>query len=297
MLTWTAFLPSIIGFHLTNNSACGRQQVNLSSGVMTPRRSPLLPNHSMSRSIQLNGIWGPSSPSSSSSSSSNEDDCNDDEEVVEGTEEPPVDEAVVETSMLSTDASSENIVAKASSTDSTEKSLWVLLNEIGNNFQAMAQKSTTLGYQSEDQYKKILFAAKACVYYTLFIIYRTYRGFFVLLPATFREVYKKMEMTMNTGNLSMEEIDFTESGNDTTSNVKWGTKITVSILTSVITTSYVVGGMLKMASKFFRTIVRTSDVPKSFGAAADEVLNFEGRINRVGKVNGDESVGSSGLAP
>merc|ERR1712003_18680 len=146
-----------------------------------------------------------------------------------------------------------------------------------------AQRSTAKGYQSEDQSRKILFAAKACTYYTLFMIYRAYRGFFVLLPATFRRVYQKMEIAMNTGNLSMEETDFAENGNDITSKVKWRTKITVSILTTVITISYVVGGMLKMASEFFRTIARTSDVPKSFGAAADEVLNFEGRINRVGK--------------
>ncbi len=102
---------------------------------------------------------------------------------------------------------------------------------------------------------------------------------------------------MNTGNLSLDEIGFDENGKDVPSSTpKWRTKITVSILTSVITVSYIVGGVLKMASKFLRTIAKTSDVPKSFGAAADEVMNIEGRIGRVGKVNGDIAE-SSGLSP
>ena len=163
----------------------------------------------------------------------------------------------------------------------------------------MAQKSTAKGYQCEDRYKKILYAVKSCVYYTLFILYRAYRGFFVLLPATFRQVYRKMEAAMNTGNLSLEEIGFTENGNDSvsSSSTNWKTKLTVSVLTSVVTISYVFGGILKMASKFIRTIAKTSNVSKSFEAAADEVVNFEDRISRVGKINGEEDIEPSGLGP
>jgi len=299
MLTWAVSLPSILGFHLITNSPRGRHQVYFSSGSVTPRHSSFHINQSTTRSFELKGIWG-SSQSSSSSSSSSEDDSNDDEEMVTEMGKTPVDESLVETkpSMPSADASSEDDVAVKSSTAASEKSLWVLLNEIGNNFRGLAQKSAAKGYESEEQSKKMVFAAKACIYYTLFIIYRVYRGFFVLLPATFREVYQKLEKAMNTENLSMEETGFTGNGDDLTSNsTRWRTKITVSILTSVVTISYVVGGTLKMASKFFRTIAKTSDVPKSFGAAADEVLNFEGRINRVGKVNGEEGADKSGLAP
>lgn len=178
ILAWTVFVPSIFGFHLTINSSCRRHQVNLSGDVITPRQSSLPPNQSMTRATKLKGIWG---SSSSPSSSSSEDDCNDDEEVETETGQTPVDEVVVETSMSSADASSENRVSMESSKAGSEKSLWILLNEIGNNFQAMAQRSTTKGYQSEDQSKKILFASKACIYYTLFIIYRAYRGFFCAL--------------------------------------------------------------------------------------------------------------------
>ena len=87
---------------------------------------------------------------------------------------------------------------------------------------------------------------------------------------------------MNTGNLDMIEKDDT----DTTTTVKensWRTKITVSLLTSVVTVSYICGGVLKLISKFIRTMLKTSNVTKSFEAAADEMGNFEGRISRVGK--------------
>eukprot|EP00536_Pseudo-nitzschia_multiseries_P000278 jgi/Psemu1/299946/fgenesh1_kg.4_\ len=104
---------------------------------------------------------------------------------------------------------------------------------------------------------------------------------------------------MDSGNMSIEEVGYTESGEDTvSSSSKWKTKLTVSILSMVVTLSYIVGGILKMGAQFFRTIAKTSDVPKSFEAAADEVMNFEGRISRVGKVNGaDDASPSSGLAP
>jgi hypothetical protein len=285
ILTWTVFIPSILGFQLTGNSQCERHGAFVTSSVVTSRRSPILPTKPLSRGIQLESIWG-SSSSSSSSSSNNEDEDTNDEETTKETETTPTKDAAVDTSTSST-------VESTSSAVSTEKSLLALLNDIGNNFKGMAQKATTKGYTCEDQKQKILFAAKACLYYTLFIIYRSYRGFFVLLPATFKQVYQKMEATMITGNLSLEE-----TGEDITStSTTWRTKVTVGILTSVITISYIVGGVVKMATKFIRTIAKTSDVPKSFGAAADEVMNIEGRISRVGKVNGDEGVGTSGLAP
>jgi hypothetical protein len=296
ILTWMVFIPSILGFHLTSNSPCERHRAHLANGVMTPRQSPIFSSQRLARGIQLDAIWG--SSSSAPSSSSGEDDDTNDKDATKETEKTPSDEAVVDTtSMSSTDKSSDPAVE--SSTPGTEKSLLDLVNEIGNNFQVLAKRSTTTGYESKGQSKKILYAAKACIYYTLFIIYRAYRGIFVLLPLTFRQVYRKMEAAMNTGNLSLEEIGFNESGGGDMINnsSKWRTKVTVSILTTVVTISYVVGGILKMATKFLRTIVKTSDVPKSFGAAADEVMDFEGRISRVGKVNGDEGVEKGGLAP
>jgi hypothetical protein len=161
--------------------------------------------------------------------------------------------------------------------------LLTLLNEVGEKFKTMAQKSTANGIKSKNQSTKILYAAKACLYYTLFIIYRTYRGFFVLLPATVRQVYHQMEVVMNTGNLDMIDENDDDTTTDTVKKNSWRTKITVSLLTSVVTVSYICGGVLKLVSKFVRTMFQTSNVTKSFEAAADEMGNFEGRISRVGK--------------
>ena len=268
ILTWLVSITSILGFQPTSNS-------------VTSRRSPFVSSPRFAKSVRLAAMWG---------ASSNDEN----EEVEDEVEEPSTDDGAVSTSMESTGESS----IDAKTPVSPEKSLLKLVNEIGNNFRTMAQKSTAKGYQSEDQYKRILHAAKACIYYSLFIVYRAYRGFFVLLPATFREVYIKMEAAMNAGNLSLEEIGFDESGEEVASSKsKWRTKVTVSILTTVITASYIVGGVVKMATRFVRTIAKTSDVPKSFGAAADEVINIEGRIGRVGKVNGQSAEDSAGLAP
>ena len=190
--------------------------------------------------------------------------------------------------LTSSNSDSSAAASTTTTTTSSEKSLWVLLNEIGNNFQGMAQRATKKGSESDAQSKKIIYAAKGSVYYTLFILYRAYRGFFVLLPATFLQVYRKMEAVMNTGNLSLDEIGVGDDAVGKSS--KWRTKLTVSILSTVITLSYVAGGLLKMTTKFLRTIAKTSDVSKSFEAAADEVMDFEGRISRVGKINGEDGV-------
>jgi len=309
-----AFLPSNLGFQqLTTNSPCQQRYLYSANGVMTTRHhSRFLSTSSqrLERGLQLESLWRHNSPKSSNKDEdkddSKDDSKDDEEEKTDEVEKKPQDEDVETSSSssssveaTSSSSSSSDTIVKSPTTTDSEKSLSTMLNELGNNFKAMAQKSTAKGYQCEDRYKKILYAVKSCVYYTLFILYRSYRGFFVLLPATFRQVYQKMEAAMNTGNLSLEEISFPENGNDSvsSSSTTWKTKLTVSLLASVVTISYVFGGILKMASKFIRTIAKTSNVSKSFEAAADEVVNFEGRISRVGKINGEEDIEPSGLAP
>ena len=273
ILTTVVHIPSTCGFHLTSNTLSIK-------GVQPPRQSQKFPNKRKTGGVQLEVIWGPSS----SSTSDNDSPSNGEE--IEETEKTSEDETIVKSPKSSDDA--EDSTQSSTGNIGNEKSLLALVNDIGNNFKSMAQKAVANGYQCEQQNKKIGFAVKACVYYTLFIIYRSYRGFFVLLPATFREVYKKMDAAM------AKDLTLSDDVEDATSSTsKFRTKITVSILTTVITISYVVGGILKMASKFVRTIAKTSDVPKSFGAAADEVMNFEGRMNRVAKIDTE----TSGLTP
>lgn len=310
LLAWISFLPSNLGFQLPNVSLLPPA----TQGVVTRRQSPfLLTNQQRStRGLPLAGIFGKHDFSSSSSKDSEENNADDKEQAKEPTEDEDADAVATSSSSSSSetaDASPVDIVAtdstdvvvatNSSATTSSDKSLWVLINEIGNSFKDMGQRATTKGSESDAQSKKILYAVKACVCYTLFILYRAYRGVFVLLPATFLTVYRKMEAVYNSGNLSLDEIGYAESGEDAVvKTTKWRTRFTVSILTTVITLSYIVSGILKMGSKFLRTIAKTSDVPKSFEAAADEAMDFEGRISRVGKINGEEDdIKTSGLLP
>jgi hypothetical protein len=208
--------------------------------------------------------------------------------------------------MISNDSGSSKAAASllsSSNTTTSSKSpgLIALLNDVGQSFKPMAEKATAKGYQADKQVKKILYAVQACVCYSLFIIYRAYRGLFVLLPAVFRQVYQKMEAAMNSDDLSLDDPNNAMSSVTTTAapetKVTWRTKITVSVLATVVTVSYVLGGTLQMATKFFRTITKTSSVPKSFEAAADEMVDYEDRIRRIGKINGDEDIEPSGFAP
>lgn len=283
LLSMMTFLPSNLGFHLT---------------TMTRHQSQFLPatrNHVQQRSIRGDGVQLSESFFKRSSPTDN-DDSSEEKEITEEEEEEETkalleDDSSPSVEIVSTDdiidAETSDPTKESESTSTTEdstsnnKSLLTLLNEVGEKFKTMAQKSTAKGIESKKQSTKILYAAKACLFYTLFIIYRTYRGFFVLLPATVRQVYHQMEVVMNTGNLDMIENDDTDT--TTVKENSWRTKITVSLLTSVVTVSYICGGVLKLISKFIRTMLKTSNVTKSFEAAADEMGNFEGRISRVGK--------------
>jgi len=277
ILLWTTFLPSNLGFHLPRQA---HEIITHRSQFLTTS----LTQRSI-RNVQLEAFWKFSSSSSPSNGDSDEDEEITEEE--EGEVAKPQDKE--EDSSTDIDIKYTSKQPGSSITDSTYRSLLSLINDIGNNFKDMAEKATARGYLSEDQYKKILYAAKACLYYTIFIIYRSYRGFFVLLPITVRQVYKKMNDVMNTENLSMLENNDGATTTVRKSN-NWRTKLTVSMLTSVVTISYIFGGALEMITKFFQTITKTSNVTKSFEAAADEMVNFEGRISRVGKINGEENI-------
>ena len=302
LLSMMTFLPSTLGFHLTTTMTRHPSQFFLPA---TTR------NHvQQRRSIRGDGIQLSESFFNRSSPKKDNDDSSEEKEITEEEEEEEETKAGEDDSsplveIISTDDiidaelsdSTKELESTSTTEDSTSnnnKSLLTLLNEVGEKFKTNAQKSTAKGIESKKQSTKILYAAKACLFYTLFISYRTYRGFFVLLPATVRQVYHQMEVVMNTGNLDM--IEKNDDTTDTTTTVKensWRTKITVSLLTSVVTVSYICGGVLKLISKFIRTMLKTSNVTKSFEAAADEMGNFEGRISRVGKKSNNNNEGEN----
>lgn len=163
-----------------------------------------------------------------------------------------------------------------------EKSLMATLNDLGQSFKSRAQQTTAKVYQAEKRSKKVLYSLQACCYYFLFMIYRGYRGFFVILPAVFREVYAKLRRAMDY-DLEMQD-EKTERQNET-GRVQWRTRITVAIIASIVTFSFVLGGFLRVVTSFFRTIALTSSFPASFEAATEELLESEQRIDRIAKKN------------
>lgn len=112
----------------------------------------------------------------------------------------------------------------------------------------------------------------------------------------------KMEAAMNSSDLALEETEEElmmspqADGSSSSSAVastpanqtSWRTKITVSVLAGVVTVSYILGGTLQMATRFVKTLTKSSSVPKSFEAAADGMVDYEFKIGRIGnQINGE----------
>jgi hypothetical protein len=175
----------------------------------------------------------------------------------------------------------------------TTKSINSLLNELGLSFKARAEENIRKSKESQLKSKRFGCALVSTFYFVLFLFYRAYRGFFVLLPEIFRRVYDKLESTVGV-DLSLE--DKKVAG---VRSVTWQTKLTVFILATVVTCSYFIGGVFRIASKFCSSIGRTSSVPESFGAAAREAVDHENRIRKKMLILDDNQAGESadGLSP
>jgi hypothetical protein len=170
------------------------------------------------------------------------------------------------------------------------------LDEAGQSLKPRAIKASAKASLMEKKGKKILYVLETCGLYSLFILYRAYRGFFVLLPAVFREVYTRMSTAVNS---PFESTDLEDSGdgyrqdiNPETGKLRWRTRLTVSFLAMIVTGSYVLGGAFRVLTMFVRTITQTSSVSGSFAAAADEQESNEDKIMRMANkqklINGEQ---------
>jgi hypothetical protein len=191
---------------------------------------------------------------------------------------------------------------------SGDDGLLIRLNEYGQSLKPKAVQVYVQAAQTTKMNRRIGLKAKSCLYWTLYIAYRGYRGFFVIMPAVFREVYRKMESAVDFRYLDDDE-DVSNAGasgrgaggpldvNPTTGKVRWRTRITVSVLAGFVTLSYVVGGLARVVMKFVRTMLQTSSLSDSFSMAAEEVEGNESRLMRLsgqksnndGAVNGRDS--------
>lgn len=161
------------------------------------------------------------------------------------------------------------------------------IDQAGLSLKPRAQMTDSKAKQAPSRLRKFLLRAQACLLYSLFILYRGYRGFFVIIPAVFREVYLKLEASVDPSPFGAAEANA----------VKWQTRITVAIMATVLTASYIVGGFLRVMTKLVKTIFQTSDIAHSFEEAASEQEVNEDRVKRLAQKmrlkNGDSSKPSS----
>ena len=178
--------------------------------------------------------------------------------------------------------------------------LLVKLNDLGASFKPKAQQASLNGSQASTKSARFGYGVMSCLYYSLFILYRAYRGFFVLLPAVFKQVYVQMEDAMKSSNMALieaEEKELQAEGGGSDGEVyiprkTWRTTLTVSVLAAVVTASYVIGGTVQMATNFFKTLTTSSSVPKSFEAAADGMVDYESKIGKI-----SDGTGINGATP
>lgn len=172
----------------------------------------------------------------------------------------------------------------------TTINIWNKIDAAGQSLKPKAVRSNSKLALAETKSQRLKYILQTCVFYTLFIIYRAYRGFFVILPAVFREVYKKLQTAVDNpydeenGVLTATTKD--DDTNPQSGKVRWRTRITVSVLASIVTASYVLGGALRVLTRFVRKLTQDSgDVSGAFAAAASEQETNEDRIMRFAKKN------------
>jgi hypothetical protein len=162
-----------------------------------------------------------------------------------------------------------------SSSENSSRSLLKLVDEAGQGLKPKAVKANAKAMLTDARGQKLIYVLQSCLLFSLFIVYRAYRGIFVILPAVFRQVYQKME------NIVDRPFDDDSSVSAPKEPSTLRTRITVSLVAGVVTISYVVAGAVGVLFKFIRTMTATSDVSGSFAAAADEQEQNEDKISRL----------------
>lgn len=121
--------------------------------------------------------------------------------------------------------------------------------------------ATISGSVNANRTKSILCRVQANILWILYIIYRGYRGFFVILPAVFREVYRQLEesdLVVDVyGDEEEDEKDYAVNDQQEKEPMRLRTRITISVLSGILTLSYVVSGLMLVLGEMFAVFVRT----------------------------------------
>ena len=145
--------------------------------------------------------------------------------------------------------------------------------------------NSTTATTKNSKFKSILYKIQANILWMLYIVYRGYRGFFVILPAVFKEVYRKLEdsdLVVDVyGDDEEDEKEYAvnaNAGEKQQPPTRLKTRITISFLSAMLTLSYVVSGLLRVLGKFIKTYTNTTSVESSLEAAAEEVAVNEDKL-------------------
>ena len=141
-----------------------------------------------------------------------------------------------------------------------------------------------------DKFKSITYSLKSSLLWMTYIVYRGYRGFFVILPAVFKEVYRQLDESSLVIDVYGDDNEEKEYAVNSTAEkqqeeqpIRWRTRLTISVLSAMLTLSYVVSGALRVLGSFIKSFTNTLSVESSLEAAADEVAINEDKLrNKLG---------------
>jgi hypothetical protein len=157
-------------------------------------------------------------------------------------------------------------------TTTSSPSLFQLLDEAAQQLKpaaVSASEKAIMYNNSRQRGMKYRYLIQSCVLYSLFLCYRAYRGFFVILPAVFQETFRKLRLAVddkpfdNTTNDNNTDISNAELFTSSTKNMKLRTRITISILTTFVTLAYVVGGAIRVLSTMIRSTIHGASISQS----------------------------------
>jgi hypothetical protein len=197
-----------------------------------------------------------------------------------------------------------NDIHRNTSSNRRRKTFWQTVDDVGLDLKPRAERANAKAALAESKARKLRYMAQACALYALFILYRAYRGFFVIIPIVFRETFRKLEAAVDEdpfGDWEEESTTTSASSLNTTSSedltFRWRTRITISALATVLTASYVLGGAIRVGTKLVRSLIRGSNLVRSFSDAADTQERNEDRILKRIKKEEKKNNGWKDFAP
>ena len=182
------------------------------------------------------------------------------------------------------------ITGKSLSTTNT-KSTFQMIDELAQQLKVSALQanakaalyttttaSTGIGGSSSSSrfvFTKYRYYFQACVCYTLFLLYRAYRGFFIILPAVFRETFRKLQNAVDDTPFDDDNKDSVtlhkNSGRKVSASdgviqpkpMTVRTRITISIISMFVLATYVMGGAIRVTTSFVKSIINGSSIVQS----------------------------------